>query len=200
MFSSDTLVWKAEISHRTIFRVACGFLLPLPRLCCWPAGIAYTFRCRSLCAEAVLNVTYFTNFCFLLTSKNRVVGFHVLGPNAGEVTQGFAAAIKCGLTKELLDETIGIHPTCAEVRAKRALFQTYLWRWLLRCKKWILKYILYWVLFSICLTSDYKMLRFDRHQLCAATSSTVAIWRTLILLFHKKSLIAMWIMIQSNSK
>lgn len=46
---------------------------------------------------------------------NRVVGFHVLGPNAGEVTQGFAAAIKCGLTKELLDETIGIHPTCAEV-------------------------------------------------------------------------------------
>ena len=48
--------------------------------------------------------------------KNRVIGFHVLGPNAGEVTQGFAAAIKCGLTKELLDETIGIHPTCGEVR------------------------------------------------------------------------------------
>uniref|UniRef100_A0A663LQW7 thioredoxin-disulfide reductase (NADPH) n=1 Tax=Athene cunicularia TaxID=194338 RepID=A0A663LQW7_ATHCN len=48
--------------------------------------------------------------------NNRVIGFHVLGPNAGEVTQGFAAAIKCGLTKELLDETIGIHPTCAEVR------------------------------------------------------------------------------------
>ncbi|XP_064012895.1 thioredoxin reductase 3 [Pogoniulus pusillus] len=47
--------------------------------------------------------------------NNRVIGFHVLGPNAGEVTQGFAAAIKCGLTKELLDETIGIHPTCAEV-------------------------------------------------------------------------------------
>lgn len=63
----------------------------------------------------MLSFTYFTNSCFLLTSKNRVVGFHVLGPNAGEVTQGFAAAIKCGLTKELLDETIGIHPTCAEV-------------------------------------------------------------------------------------
>lgn len=45
-----------------------------------------------------------------------MIGFHVLGPNAGEVTQGFAAAIKCGLTKELLDETIGIHPTCGEVR------------------------------------------------------------------------------------
>ncbi|XP_029457197.1 thioredoxin reductase 3 isoform X2 [Rhinatrema bivittatum] len=47
--------------------------------------------------------------------NDRVVGFHVLGPNAGEVTQGFSAAIKCGLTKKVLDDTIGIHPTCAEV-------------------------------------------------------------------------------------
>lgn len=65
----------------------------------------------------------FVKLCLVLTRvflssvlKNRVIGLHVLGPNAGEVTQGFAAAIKCGLTKELLDETIGIHPTCAEVR------------------------------------------------------------------------------------
>uniref|UniRef100_A0A8C8ZC11 Thioredoxin reductase 1, cytoplasmic n=1 Tax=Prolemur simus TaxID=1328070 RepID=A0A8C8ZC11_PROSS len=47
--------------------------------------------------------------------NERVVGFHVLGPNAGEVTQGFAAALKCGLTKKQLDNTIGIHPVCAEV-------------------------------------------------------------------------------------
>ncbi|XP_036101313.1 thioredoxin reductase 3 isoform X3 [Molossus molossus] len=47
--------------------------------------------------------------------NNRVIGFHILGPNAGEVTQGFAAAMKCGLTKQLLDDTIGIHPTCGEV-------------------------------------------------------------------------------------
>ncbi|NXJ09733.1 TRXR3 reductase, partial [Odontophorus gujanensis] len=60
------------------------------------------------------NTCYAKIICNKLDS-NRVVGFHVLGPNAGEVTQGFAAAIKCGLTKELLDETIGIHPTCAEV-------------------------------------------------------------------------------------
>ncbi|ERE88877.1 thioredoxin reductase 1 [Cricetulus griseus] len=46
--------------------------------------------------------------------EERVVGFHVLGPNAGEVTQGFAAALKCGLTKQQLDSTIGIHPVCAE--------------------------------------------------------------------------------------
>ncbi|MBZ3877860.1 Thioredoxin reductase 3 [Sciurus carolinensis] len=47
--------------------------------------------------------------------KDRVIGFHILGPNAGEITQGFAAAMKCGLTKQLLDNTIGIHPTCGEV-------------------------------------------------------------------------------------
>lgn len=42
-------------------------------------------------------------------------GLHYLGPNAGEVMQGFAAAIKCGLNKAALDSTIGIHPTNAEV-------------------------------------------------------------------------------------
>ncbi|XP_069760350.1 thioredoxin reductase 1, cytoplasmic-like [Narcine bancroftii] len=45
----------------------------------------------------------------------KVVGFHMLGPNAGEITQGFGAAMKCGMTKEQLDSTIGIHPVCAEV-------------------------------------------------------------------------------------
>nr|XP_014348831.1 PREDICTED: thioredoxin reductase 1, cytoplasmic [Latimeria chalumnae] len=45
----------------------------------------------------------------------RVIGFHLFGPNAGEITQGFAAAMKCGITKEQLDSTIGIHPVCAEI-------------------------------------------------------------------------------------
>lgn len=48
--------------------------------------------------------------------QDRVIGFHYLGPNAGEVTQGFGVAMKCGATKEQFDVTIGIHPTCAEVR------------------------------------------------------------------------------------
>ncbi|XP_031136486.1 thioredoxin reductase 3 isoform X2 [Sander lucioperca] len=47
--------------------------------------------------------------------NDRVIGFHYLGPNAGEVTQGFGVAMKCGVTKEQLDATIGIHPTCAEI-------------------------------------------------------------------------------------
>jgi thioredoxin reductase (NADPH) len=47
--------------------------------------------------------------------SNKVVGFHYFGPNAGEVTQGFAVAILKGITKEDLDLTVGIHPTMAEV-------------------------------------------------------------------------------------
>ncbi|XP_011826899.1 PREDICTED: thioredoxin reductase 3 isoform X2 [Mandrillus leucophaeus] len=60
------------------------------------------------------NTCYAKIICNKL-DHDRVIGFHILGPNAGEVTQGFAAAMKCGLTKQLLDDTIGIHPTCGEV-------------------------------------------------------------------------------------
>ena len=45
---------------------------------------------------------------------NRVIGYHVLAPNAGEMTQGIGIAIKCGLTKDVLDQCVGIHPTSAE--------------------------------------------------------------------------------------
>ncbi|KAL6430935.1 hypothetical protein ACFW04_007016 [Cataglyphis niger] len=44
----------------------------------------------------------------------RVLGMHFVGPNAGEVIQGFAVAIKCGLTIPKLKSTVGIHPTVAE--------------------------------------------------------------------------------------
>jgi len=44
----------------------------------------------------------------------RVVGFHICAPNAGEITQGMAVGMKCGMTKEQLDSTVGIHPTVAE--------------------------------------------------------------------------------------
>jgi len=46
--------------------------------------------------------------------NNRVVGFHILGPNAGEVTQGWAAAMRLGATYETFTQTVGIHPTVAE--------------------------------------------------------------------------------------
>ena len=43
-----------------------------------------------------------------------MLGFHVVGPNAGEITQGYSVAIKLGATKADFDSTIGIHPTCSE--------------------------------------------------------------------------------------
>ena len=46
---------------------------------------------------------------------NRVVGLHITGPNAGEMVQGFAVAMRCGATKDDFDATVGIHPTCVEM-------------------------------------------------------------------------------------
>jgi glutathione reductase (NADPH) len=47
-------------------------------------------------------------------ASDRVIGIHMLGPEAGEIIQGFAVALKCGATKAQFDATIGIHPTSAE--------------------------------------------------------------------------------------
>jgi len=46
--------------------------------------------------------------------NERVVGFHYIGPNAGEITQGYAVAIKMGATKDDFLNTVGIHPTVSE--------------------------------------------------------------------------------------
>jgi len=43
-----------------------------------------------------------------------ILGMHFLGPNAGEITQGFAVALKVGITYKQLASTVGIHPTSAE--------------------------------------------------------------------------------------
>ena len=58
-------------------------------------------------------------FCYVklvtvIPENYKIVGFHILCPNAGEVTQGIAAAIHVGITKEQLDDVVGIHPTVAE--------------------------------------------------------------------------------------
>ena len=47
-------------------------------------------------------------------SDERVLGIHVLGPNAGEVIQGYAVAVKMGATRADLLETVAIHPTHSE--------------------------------------------------------------------------------------
>jgi glutathione reductase (NADPH) len=47
-------------------------------------------------------------------ASDRVLGLHVVGPDAGEIVQGFAVGIKMKATKADFDATIGIHPTSAE--------------------------------------------------------------------------------------
>jgi glutathione reductase (NADPH) len=47
-------------------------------------------------------------------ASDRVVGCHMVGPDAGEIIQGLAVAVKCRATKAQFDATIGIHPTSAE--------------------------------------------------------------------------------------
>jgi glutathione reductase (NADPH) len=46
--------------------------------------------------------------------SDRVLGCHMVGPDAGEIIQGLAVALKAGATKRVFDETLGIHPTAAE--------------------------------------------------------------------------------------
>ena len=57
----------------------------------------------------------------VLNENQRVVGFHFLGPNAGEITQFVGLALKKNATKAEFDSLIGIHPTCAEVSVVEVL-------------------------------------------------------------------------------
>lgn len=45
---------------------------------------------------------------------DKVLGCHMVGPDAGEIIQGLGIALKAGATKAQFDETIGVHPTAAE--------------------------------------------------------------------------------------
>lgn len=56
------------------------------------------------------------SFMKLLVDKvtDRVLGIHMVGPEAGEIVQGLAVAVKAGATKAVFDATLGIHPTAAE--------------------------------------------------------------------------------------
>ncbi|KMZ01187.1 thioredoxin reductase 2, mitochondrial [Drosophila simulans] len=49
-----------------------------------------------------------------VSGDQKILGLHYIGPVAGEVIQGFAAALKSGLTVKTLLNTVGIHPTTAE--------------------------------------------------------------------------------------
>ncbi len=56
------------------------------------------------------------SFMKLVVDKltDQVLGIHMVGPEAGEIIQGLAVAVKAGATKAVFDATLGIHPTAAE--------------------------------------------------------------------------------------
>jgi glutathione reductase (NADPH) len=47
-------------------------------------------------------------------AREKVVGCHVIGAGADEMLQGFAVAVRLGVEKSDLDDTVAIHPTSAE--------------------------------------------------------------------------------------
>jgi glutathione reductase (NADPH) len=47
-------------------------------------------------------------------ASDRVVGLHMIGPDAPEILQAAAVAVKAGLTKQAFDDTVALHPSMAE--------------------------------------------------------------------------------------
>lgn len=44
----------------------------------------------------------------------QIVGLHMIGPDAPEILQAAAVAVKAGLTKQAFDDTVALHPSMAE--------------------------------------------------------------------------------------
>ena len=48
------------------------------------------------------------------SETNKILGIHMIGPEAAEILQAAAVAVKAGLTKDAFDQTVALHPTMAE--------------------------------------------------------------------------------------
>jgi len=46
--------------------------------------------------------------------NGKVIGLHMIGPDAPEILQAAAVAVKAGLTKQDFDDTVALHPSMAE--------------------------------------------------------------------------------------
>ncbi|WP_154224475.1 glutathione-disulfide reductase [Marinicella rhabdoformis] len=71
-----------------------------------------TFRAMKYAMSEVKEKTFMK--IIVNEDTDQVLGMHVVGADGGEMIQGFAVALKQGLTKTQLNSTIGIHPTSAE--------------------------------------------------------------------------------------
>jgi len=47
-------------------------------------------------------------------ASDRVLGVHIVGPEASEMIQLVGIAVKMGATKAQFDATVAVHPTAAE--------------------------------------------------------------------------------------
>lgn len=92
-------------------------------------GLTEAAACEQFGVEAVtIYETRFTPMRYALSAQGyksamklvcvgpeqRVAGLHILGDGADEMLQGFAVAVKAGLTKAQFDDTVAIHPTASE--------------------------------------------------------------------------------------
>lgn len=71
-----------------------------------------TFRAMKYAMTDIQDQTFMK--LIVVKETDVVVGCHIVGADAGEMIQGFAVAIKQGITKTNLNQCIGIHPTSAE--------------------------------------------------------------------------------------
>jgi hypothetical protein len=81
------------------------------------AGITLKFITENSCHSSGLSPTSVAAFTKVVCDKTpdeNVLGIHYIGPNAGEVMQGYGVAMKDGLKFKKLTDTVGIHPTSAE--------------------------------------------------------------------------------------
>lgn len=47
-------------------------------------------------------------------TNEKILGLHMIGPDAPEILQAAAIAVKAGLTKQAFDDTVALHPSMAE--------------------------------------------------------------------------------------
>jgi glutathione reductase (NADPH) len=85
-------------------------------------------QAREVCAAVKIYKTTFRPLKYTLSGRNertlmklvvnadnqRVLGAHMVGPDAPEIIQAIAIAVKAGLTKQDSDATVALHPTAAE--------------------------------------------------------------------------------------
>ena len=71
-----------------------------------------------------VNTNCYAKLIVNTADNDRVVGLHVCGPHAGEMTQGFAVAMRCGATKADFDNTVGTSPRTRNSRRPLLAWRT----------------------------------------------------------------------------